>query len=77
MNLPLIPLDKANHFLYGFFIYVFASMFVSSHIALGIVFGIALGKEVKDYIVYKGGDLADLFFTIMPGLIIIIIKNIK
>jgi hypothetical protein len=77
MKLPLVPTDKANHFLYGFFIYTIALIFVSSIIALGIVFVAALAKEIKDYIVYKGGDFIDLLFTIIPGLTMLTLENIK
>jgi len=71
MELPLVPIDKANHFMYGFFIYVFAAFVVSNSLAFGIVCLFAVGKEVRDQIVYKGFDLFDIFFTILPAIIMI------
>lgn len=71
MKLPLIPQDKANHFIYGFFIYIIACLFVSNPIAFGVVCLFALGKEVRDQIVYKGFDIFDIFFTILPAIVMI------
>jgi hypothetical protein len=75
MKLPLVPIDKANHFIYGFFIYTFASLVISNPLAFGVVCLFAVGKEVRDQIVYKGFDIFDLFFTILPAIIMIIILN--
>ncbi len=75
MKLPLVPLDKANHFIYGFFIYTISALFISNELAFGIVCLFALGKEIKDQIVYEGFDIFDLFFTILPAIIMIIILN--
>ena len=71
MKLPLLPHDKANHFIYGFFIYVFAAFVVSNSLAFVIVCLFAIGKEVRDQIVYKGFDLFDIFFTILPAIIMV------
>jgi hypothetical protein len=71
MKLPLVPIDKANHFMYGFFIYVLAALVVSNSLAFGIVCLFAVGKEVRDQVVYKGFDLFDIFFTILPAIIMI------
>jgi hypothetical protein len=71
MKLPLVPIDKANHFMYGFFIYVFAALLISNSLAFGVVCLFAVGKEVRDQIVYKGFDLFDIFFTILPAIIMI------
>lgn len=70
MKLPLIPLDKANHFIYGFIIYVLSNLFISDLLSVGIVFCFALGKEVRDQIVYKGFDWKDLVVTITPAAIL-------
>jgi hypothetical protein len=70
MKLPLIPLDKANHFIYGFFIYVLSNCFLNDLYSIGIVFLFALGKEIKDQIVYKGFDYKDLLITLLPGIIL-------
>ena len=77
MNLPLIPLDKANHFIYGFFIYILFSMIVSDEIAVGFAFGFGVGKEIRDHIINKKADFLDLIFTITPAIIMSITKNIK
>jgi hypothetical protein len=77
MNLPLIPLDKANHFIYGFFIYIFFSMIVSHEIAVGFVFGFGVLKEIRDHVINKRADFLDLIFTITPAIIMLITENIK
>ncbi len=66
----LIPSDKANHFIYGFFIYVLSNYFFNDLYSIGIVFLIALFKEIKDQIVYKGFDYKDLLATILPAIIL-------
>lgn len=71
MKLPLIPQDKANHFIYGFFIYIIACLFVSNPIAFGIVCLFALGKEIKDKVVYGGFDIFDMISTILPAIILL------
>ena len=71
MKLPLLPQDKANHFIYGFFIYVFAAFVISNSLAFGVVCLFAIGKEVRDQIVYKGFDIFDIFFTILPTIIMV------
>lgn len=74
MKLPLIPLDKANHFIYGFIIYVLSNLFLSDLLSVGTVFCFALGKEVRDQIVYKGFDCKDLVVTITPAAIFFVKK---
>jgi protein-S-isoprenylcysteine O-methyltransferase Ste14 len=71
MKLPLIPQDKANHFIYGFFIYIIACLFVSNPIAFGIVCLFALGKEIKDQVVYGEFDIFDMISTILPAIILL------
>jgi len=66
----LIPIDKANHFIYGFFIYVLSNYFINDLYSIGIVFLFALGKEIRDEIVYKGFDYKDLLMTITPAIIL-------
>lgn len=70
MRLPLIPIDKANHFIYGFFIFVLSNCFLNNHYSIGIVFLFALSKEIKDQIDYKGFDYKDLLMTITPAIIL-------
>lgn len=47
-KLPLIPEDKANHFIYGIVIYFIVNLFLGiiAAVALGIV--AAIGKEIYD-----------------------------
>jgi len=66
----LIAQDKANHFLYGFLIFMISQYFLNDYLSFGIVFAFALGKEVKDQIVYKGFDYKDLLVTLLPSIII-------
>ena len=70
MKLPLIPLDKANHFVYGFLIFIISQCFLNDLYSIGIVFLFALGKEIKDQIVYKGFDYKDILVTITPSIIL-------
>jgi hypothetical protein len=66
----LIAQDKANHFLYGFLIFMISQYFLNDYLSFGIVFVFALGKEIKDQIVYKGFDYKDLLVTLLPSIII-------
>ena len=66
----LIAQDKANHFLYGFLIFMISQYFLNDYISFGIVFAFAIGKEIKDQIVYKGFDYKDLLVTLLPSIII-------
>jgi hypothetical protein len=70
----LIEQDKANHFIYGFFIFVLSNYFLNDLYSIGIVFLIALGKEIRDQIVYKGFDYKDLIATIIPSIILHFLK---
>ena len=66
----LIAQDKANHFLYGFLIFMISQYFLNDYLSFVIVFAFALGKEIKDQIVYKGFDYKDLLVTLLPSIII-------
>lgn len=66
----LIAQDKANHFLYGFLIFIVTQYFFNDYLGFGVVFAFALGKEIKDQIVYKGFDYKDLLVTLLPSIII-------
>ena len=77
MKLPLIPLDKANHFIYGFFIYILSNLVFIDNYSLLIVFAFALVKEIKDEIVYHGFDIKDLLITLLPGFILTLINLIS
>ena len=66
----LIPLDKANHFIYGFLIFIISQLFLNDYFSFGIVFLFAIGKEIKDQIDYKGFDYKDLIATLLPAILI-------
>ena len=70
MKLPIIPIDKANHFIYGFLIYTLANVLFSDLYSLLIVYLFALGKEIRDEFVYSGFDVKDLLYTLLPGIIL-------
>jgi len=77
MNLPLMPQDKANHFIYGFVIYLLANILLTDLLSLIIVLIFALAKETYDY--YRQGqvELLDVIYTISPALIILLFNLIK
>jgi hypothetical protein len=77
MNLPLIPLDKANHFIYGFFIYIFFSIVVPHQMAVGFVFGFGALKEIRDHFITKKADFLDMVFTVIPAIIMLITEHVK
>lgn len=70
----LIAQDKANHFLYGFLIFIISQYFLNDYLSFGVVFAFALGKEIKDQIVYKGFDYKDLLATLLPAIIIYFLR---
>lgn len=71
MKLPLIPLDKANHFIYGFAIFILASLLFTSIWSLLIVTLFAIAKEFYDYKSYGLFSIADMIVTILPAMIMI------
>ena len=86
-NLPIIPLDKANHFVYGFIIFfvsqlIITIVIINSNININIISFIitlifALSKEIKDQIVYKGFSWYDLIITMIPSLSITLLSVIN
>lgn len=70
----LIPIDKANHFFYGFIIFMLSSLFFNNLISFLIVCAIALIKEViYDKLLKKGTpDYLDFIASISPALLIVI-----
>lgn len=74
MKLPQIRQDRANHFIYGFTIYILSSIVFTPLIATLITFGVALGKELYDEYDYRGFDIIDLIFTMIPSVILTILK---
>ena len=71
MNLPQLPQDKANHFVYG------AVLCASCHWAFGpyallVVAVVAIGKEVYDVYSKTGhGEKADALWTIAGGALVL------
>lgn len=74
MELPTAPHDKANHFIYGFVIFVLSNLFLNEWISLLIVCIFAFGKEVFDEWEYGGFDIYDAIWTIAPALILTLNK---
>ena len=72
MKLPLIPLDKANHIIYGLLIYIIANLFVENILAFGVV-ALGAGKELYDYKSYGKFDVLDLLATISAALVLTIL----
>ena len=70
MKLPTIPHDKANHFIYGFTIFVLSNLVLNEWTSLLIVCLFAFGKEIYDEWKYGGFDIYDAIWTIAPALIL-------
>lgn len=68
MKLPQIRQDRANHFIYGFAIYMISSIFFIPLVASLTTFGAALGKELHDEYDYGGFDTVDLIYTMIPSI---------
>jgi len=66
--------DKCLHFLGGFFLYVLNNVFLSDIHSLIIVFIIAVAKETRDELAYKGGDWKDILFTVIPSITIFLLN---
>lgn len=72
MNLPLVPLDKANHFIYGA---IAASLGGLHSVALGALLcvAIAVAKEVYDKRSGKGNpEVLDAVATIAGGAVVLL-----
>jgi hypothetical protein len=68
MKLPQIRQDRANHFIYGFIIFIMCNIFFNAYTSLGIVATFAIGKEIYDEYKYGGFDIIDLIFTVIPAI---------
>ena len=69
MKLPLIPQDKANHFIYGNILCFFFSLFFIPLVTITFIVIIALGKELYDYKTKTGTpEIKDIVWTIMGAL---------
>lgn len=74
VKLPLIPQDKANHFIYGFGIYFLADLLCNPYLSLVVVFLFALSKECYDEYSYGGFDVKDLAVTLLPAVLLSLLK---
>jgi hypothetical protein len=79
MNKFLIPVDKANHFIYGYLIFCLSQIFFITSVSALIVFAIAGGKElVWDKYLQKGTpDWNDFAFTIAGPIPTILLELFK
>jgi hypothetical protein len=85
MSLPLLPQDKANHFLYGALVAAPPASLFDPTIALIAVAIVGVGKEVSDWWHNKRGgrhgvEFMDAVATICGGLVVIapqLIKDLK
>lgn len=77
MKLPIIPIDKANHFIYGFVIFILTNVFILNYYAIIVVFIFAITKEIYDQYIYSGFDWKDMFVTILPAITLTVCENIK
>jgi hypothetical protein len=73
MTLPLIPQDKANHFIYGCIIYFLVSTYLTPIQTMGVVTLTASIKELYDYKTKTGTpELMDVVWTLLGALTILI-----
>ena len=72
----LMPHDKCLHFIMGFILALVVPHFVSDILTLIFIFIVALLKEIRDEIVYKGFDFKDIIFTLLPFILIEVNKLI-
>lgn len=77
MKLPQIRQDRANHFIYGFLIFIISNFFLQDYLSLLVVALVGLGKEVYDEYKYKGFDIIDFIFTLLSALIIVVSRLIN
>lgn len=70
MNLPVLPQDKANHAVYGAVIAAIVSL-VGLPLALLVVAGFAIGKEVYDWRQNKPYEVMDAVATVCGGLLVL------
>ena len=70
-KLPMIPHDKANHFIYGLIAFAVAFPIVREYIALLLVAVLGSAKEVYDYQHrdVHNPSIADAMWTIAGGVV--------
>ena len=71
MNLPQLPQDKANHFIYGAFIHLFTSLLFQPLPSLFIVASVAFFKEFFDTYSVSKFSIWDFVATVFGGALIL------
>ena len=73
MKLPLVPQDKANHYIYGSVIYFISSLWLSPMVSMILVLLIASLKELYDYKTKTGNpEIMDIVWTLLGSLTVFI-----
>ena len=68
-------IDKKKHFIAGFAV-AFIAGFVSIWLSVVLLISVAIGKEIRDEIVYGGFSFLDFAYTILGGLLAVLIHFI-
>lgn len=72
MSLPMLPADKANHFVYGAVLACFG-MYWDPFVALGLAVLAGVGKEIYDRISKRGTpDFMDSLAAIAGGAVVVL-----
>jgi len=69
-KLPQAPVDKANHFIYGFMLFMFFSCFFIPLTAFTLTVVVACSVEFYDSVTDGNVEFMDILFTILPGSIL-------
>ena len=71
--IPVIPQDKANHFVYGTLLGAISCLAFGPILSIAITFLVGFGKEVWDKVSGTGTcDLIDLIVTMIGGMVVIL-----
>lgn len=76
MIVPLLPQDKASHFVYGFGFFILFSLFVNNLTALCFTLIISSIKELYDSRHDGNVNVMDIVDTVIPGIILFLISLI-
>ena len=68
MKLPQLPQDKANHFIYGLFIYAACALVFEPLACIFLVMSVAFFKEYYDTYTKSDFSFGDFFATTFGGL---------
>jgi hypothetical protein len=88
MTLPQLPQDKANHFVYGFLIFVISLIiintlevfnikiggFITNYLPLLNVIIIAILREIYGKVMHNRWEILDIIATIFPEIILTFLK---